>query len=86
MIRVITVDDHPVVRRWLKQIIAAEQDMQVVGEAENAREALRVIREIACDAVVLDINLPDASCLDVLSQLKSERPTLPVLIMSIHDE
>ena len=43
MIRVITVDDHPVVRRGLKQIIAAEQDMQVVGEAENARDALRVI-------------------------------------------
>jgi len=86
MIRVITVDDHPVVRRGLKQIIAAELDMQVVGEAENAREALRVIREIACDAVVLDITLPDASGLEVLSQLKSERPTLPVLIMSIHDE
>jgi two-component system invasion response regulator UvrY len=86
MIRVITIDDHPVVRRGLKQIVAAEQDMQVVGEAENAREALRVIREIACDAVVLDITLPDASGLDVLSRLKSERPTLPVLIMSIHDE
>ncbi|MCX5839188.1 MAG: response regulator transcription factor [Deltaproteobacteria bacterium] len=86
MIRVIIVDDHPVVRRGLKQIIAAEQDMQVVGEAENAREALRVIRETACDAVVLDINLPDASGLDVLSQLKSEHPTLPVLIMSFHDE
>ena len=86
MIRVITVDDHPVVRRGLKQIIAAEQDMQVVGEAENAREAIRVIRQIPCDAVVLDITLPDASGLDVLSQLKSERPTLPVLIMSIHDE
>ncbi len=86
MIRVITIDDHPVVRRGLKQIIAAEQDMQVVGEAESAREAIRVIREIACDAVVLDITLPDASGLDVLSRLKSERPTLPVLIMSIHDE
>ncbi len=86
MIRVITVDDHPVVRRGLTQIIAAEQDMQVVGEAENAREALRVIRQTACDAVVLDITLPDTSGLDVLSQLKSERPTLPVLIMSIHEE
>ena len=86
MIRVITVDDHPVVRRGLKQIITAEQDMQVVGEAENAREALRVIRQTACDAVVLDITLPDASGLDVLSRLKYERPTLPVLIMSIHDE
>ena len=86
MIKVITVDDHPVVRRGLKQIIAAEQDMQVVGEAENAREAIRVIRQTACDVVVLDITLPDASGLDVLSRLKSERPTLPVLIMSIHDE
>ena len=86
MIRVIIVDDHPVVRRGLKQIIAAEQDMQVVGEGENAREALRVIREVACDAVILDITLPDTSGLDVLSRVKSERPTLPVLIMSIHEE
>jgi two-component system invasion response regulator UvrY len=86
MIRVIIVDDHPVVRRGLKQIVAAEQGMQVVGEAENAREALRVIRETPCDAVVLDITLPDGSGLDVLIQLKSERPTLPVLIMSIHEE
>jgi len=86
MIRVIIVDDHPVVRRGLKQIIAAEQEMQVVGEAENAREALHVIRQTACDAVILDITLPDGSGLDVLSRLKSERPTLPVLIMSIHDE
>ena len=86
MIRVIIVDDHPVVRRGLKQILAAERDMQVVGEAENAQEAIRVIRQTACDAVVLDITLPDGSGLDVLSQLKSERPTLPVLIMSIHDE
>jgi two-component system invasion response regulator UvrY len=86
MIRVIVVDDHPVVRRGLKQIIAAEQDMQVAGEAENAREALCVIRRTACDAVVLDITLPDASGIDVLIQLKHERPTLPVLIMSIHEE
>jgi two-component system invasion response regulator UvrY len=86
MIRVIIVDDHPVVRRGLKQIIAAEQDMQVVGEAENAGGAISVIRETACDAVVLDISLPDGSGLDVLSRLKSERSTLPVLIMSIHEE
>ena len=86
MIRVIIVDDHPIVRRGLKQIIAAEQDMQVVGDAESAREAISVIRHTPCDAVVLDITLPDASGLDVLSRLKSERPTLPVLIMSIHDE
>jgi two-component system invasion response regulator UvrY len=86
MIKVIIVDDHPVVRRGLKQIVTAEQDMQVVGEAENAGEAIRVIRQAACDAVVLDITLPDASGLEVLTQLKRERPTLPVLMMSIHEE
>jgi two-component system, NarL family, invasion response regulator UvrY len=86
MIRVITVDDHPVVRRGLKQMIAAEQDIQVVGEADNALEAIRVIRETACDAVVLDISLPDASGLKVLGQLQSEHPALPVLIMSMHQE
>ncbi|HOO90960.1 MAG TPA: response regulator transcription factor [Syntrophales bacterium] len=86
MIRVITVDDHPVVRSGLKQIIDTEQDMQIVGEAENAREALHTIRQTDCDAVVLDITLPDASGLEVLNQLKHERPALPILIMSIHEE
>ena len=86
MIRVIIVDDHPVVRRGLTQVIAAEQGMQVAGEAENAREALRLIRQTACDAVVLDITLPDASGLDVLNRLKHERPDVPVLIMSMHQE
>jgi two-component system, NarL family, invasion response regulator UvrY len=86
MIRVMIVDDHPVVRRGLKQIIAAERDMQVVGEAENARGALQTIRRTACDVVVLDITLPDVSGLEVLIQLKRERPALTVLIMSIHEE
>jgi two-component system invasion response regulator UvrY len=86
MIGIIIVDDHPIVRRGLKQIIASERDMQVVGEAENALEAIRVIRRAVCDAVVLDITLPDASGLEVLIQLKRERPALPVLIMSIHEE
>lgn len=86
MIRVITVDDHPVVRRGLKQIIEGEPDMQVVGQAENALEAIRVIRQTACDAVVLDITLPGASGIEVLNQLRNERPELPVLIMSVHEE
>jgi two-component system, NarL family, invasion response regulator UvrY len=86
MIRVITVDDHPVVRRGLKQIIEAEPDMQVAGQAENAREAIQVIRRTACDAVILDITLPGASGIEVLNQLRHERPDLPVLIMSVHAE
>jgi two-component system invasion response regulator UvrY len=86
MIRVIVVDDHPVVRRGLKQIIDAEADMRVVAEAENAREAISVIRKTGCDAVVLDITLPGGSGIEVLQQLETERPNLPVLILSVHEE
>lgn len=86
MIKIIIVDDHPIVRQGLKQIIEGEQDMCLVGQAENAREALQVIRQTPCDIVVLDITLPGASGIDVLNQLKRDRPNLPVLIMSVHEE
>ena len=56
MIRVIIVDDHPVVRRGLKQIITAEEDMEIVGEAENARDAISLLRRTACEwAGIIDV-------------------------------
>ncbi|HUN54997.1 MAG TPA: response regulator transcription factor [Smithella sp.] len=86
MIRVIIIDDHPVVRRGLKQIIEEEQDMRVVNQAGNAHDAIFVISQTACDAVILDITLPGISGIEVLNQLRQERPDLPVLIMSMHEE
>jgi two-component system invasion response regulator UvrY len=86
MIKVIIVDDHPVVRRGLKQIIEDEPDMQVVGEATNAGECFSLVRRMECSLVLLDITLPDRSGFDVLIQLKYERPGLPVLILSAHSE
>lgn len=86
MIRVIIVDNHPVVRQGIRQIFASEKDIQIVGEVGSAKEAIRVIRQTECDVVILDISLPDGSGLDVLKWLKFERTELPVLIMSIHDE
>lgn len=86
MIRVIIVDDHPVVRQGLKQIIEGEPDMQVVNQAGNARDAVTVIRQTPCEAVILDITMPDGSGLDVLSKIRYEQPDLPVLIMSMHEE
>jgi two-component system invasion response regulator UvrY len=86
MIRVIIVDDHPVVRRGLKQIIGAEPNMRVVGEAQFAREAIQLIRRTACDAVILDFALPDANGLTVLNELKSDHRRPPVLIMSMYEE
>jgi two-component system invasion response regulator UvrY len=86
MIRVIIVDDHPVVRRGLKQIIEDEPDMQVTGEATTAGECFSLVRRMECSLVLLDITLPDRSGFDVLKQLKYEHPGLPVLILSIHPE
>jgi two-component system, NarL family, invasion response regulator UvrY len=86
MIKVIVVDDHPVVRRGLKQIIEDEPDMEVAGEAKNAGECFSLVRRTDCTLVLLDITLPDGNGFDVLKQLKYEHPGLPVLILSIHPE
>ena len=86
MIKVIIVDDHPVVRRGLKQIIEDEPDMKVAGEAKNAGECFSLVRKTDCTLVLLDITLPDKSGFDVLKQLQYELPRLPVLILSVHSE
>jgi len=86
MIRIITVDDHAVVRRGLKQIIEEEPDMRVVDEAGNGHDAISIIRRTACDMVILDITMPGMSGIEVLNHLRHEHPNLPVLIMSMHEE
>jgi two-component system, NarL family, invasion response regulator UvrY len=74
------------VRRGLKQIIEDEPDMSVAGEAKDAGECFSLVRKTDCTLVLLDIVLPDRSGLDVLKQLHYEHPSLPVLILSIHQE
>ena len=86
MIKVIIVDDHPVVRHGLKQIIEDEQDMEVAGEARNAGECFSLVRKTECTLVLLDITLPDSNGFDVLKQLQYEIPRLPVLILSVYSE
>lgn len=86
MIKILIADDHPIVRRGLKQIMIKKPGMVVEGEAQNARELLALVRKQDWDVVILDINLPDTSGLDVLIQLKKEFPRLPVLILSVHPE
>ena len=86
MIKILIADDHPIVRSGLKQMMIKEPGLVVEGEAENARELLALVRKRAWDIVILDINLPDRSGMDVLVQLKKEFPKLPVLILSVHPE
>lgn len=86
MIQVLIADDHPVVRRGLKQILAEEPDITVVGEASDAQELLEQTRKQHCDVVVLDITMPGRGGLDALKELRDQRPKLPVLVLSIHPE
>ncbi len=86
MLRILVADDHPIVRRGLRQIIAETSDMVVADEASDGWEVLSKVRATQYDVVLLDISMPGMHGLDIIRQLKDERPTLPVLILSIHPE
>lgn len=86
MIKILIADDHAVVREGLKQIISETSDMRVTDEANNGQEVLNKVSEQHYDVVLLDITLPGRSGLDVLKQLKSKMPKLPVLMLSVHPE
>jgi len=86
MLNIIIVDDHPIVRQGLKQILSEEPDMAVLGEAQNSQEVFELIRKQDWDIVVLDITMPGRGGLDVLKEVKHERPKLPVLMLSVHPE
>jgi two-component system, NarL family, invasion response regulator UvrY len=86
MLRILIADDHPIVRKGLKQILSDESDIAAVGEAQNSREVLELVTQQHWDAVVLDITMPGRSGLEILSELKRVNPKLPVLILSIYPE
>jgi two-component system, NarL family, invasion response regulator UvrY len=84
MTRILLVDDHPVVRQGIKQVLAGAFHPALVGEAANAEEGLTEVRSTDWDVMVLDLTLPGLSGLDLLKDLRRERPTLPVLVLSMH--
>jgi len=86
MIKVFLADDHVVVRKGLVHIVGETPDLDVVGEAGNGDEVLEKVRACRPDVVILDLNMPGKSGLDLLKQIKYERPELPVLILSMHPE
>jgi len=86
MIRALITDDHAVVRRGLKELLTDSHKVEVLGEASTAGEALDRVRRGEWDVVILDINLPDRNGLDLLRDLKREKPDLPVLILSVCSE
>jgi len=84
--RVLIADDHPVVRHGLKQILASESNLSVVGEAKNGNEALEMARQLDWDVAVVDYSMPGMSGLELLKEFKREHPNRPVLILSMYPE
>ncbi len=84
--RIILVEDHPIVRQGLAQLINHQPGLTVVGEAESAAKALELVRALKPDLVCLDVSLPKTNGLELIKQLKSEKPQLAMLVISMHDE
>lgn len=86
MIKVFIVDDHEIIREGLKKILKEESDLIVVGEAQNGDEVLQNIKNIDADIMLLDMNMPGRSGLDLLGDIKGLKPEMHILVLSIHPE
>jgi len=86
MIRVILCDDHALIRRGIRDTLSDATDIEVVGEAGDYAELRALLRTARCDVLVLDINMPGRSGLDVLAVLKDEGATMKVLVVSMYPE
>jgi DNA-binding NarL/FixJ family response regulator len=85
-IRIFLVDDHPLVREWLTNLIHQQPDLTVCGETESAPTALLAVATAKPDLVIADINLKNSSGIELIKDLKELHPDVPVLVLSMHDE
>ena len=86
MIRLIIADDHAIVRSGLKQIFAMAPDLTVVAEAAHGAEVLDVLRTGEADLLLLDMNMPGISGPDLIARVRAQKPRLPILVLSMHNE
>ena len=86
MISVMIADDHAIVRQGLKQILSETDDIKVTGEAETGFQAIKIARQQDFNVMLLDISLPDRNGIEILKQIKKDRPSLAVLMLSMHNE
>lgn len=83
-IRVLIADDHGIVREGLRSLIGRQPDMEIVGEAEDGRKALELVRELEPDIVVMDISMPNLNGVDATRQIIREHPKVKVIALSMH--
>lgn len=85
MIRLLMAEDHALLRSGLKKILAANPAITVVGEAVHGGEVLELVRTLELDLVLLDLNMPGLSGPDLISRLRAMKPTLPILVLTMHN-
>ena len=83
---ILIVDDHPIVRQGLSELINHESDLVVCGQAEDSHEAIKAVRELNPDMAIIDISLKETSGLELIKDIHAQYPNLPVLALSMHDE
>ena len=86
MIRVLLADDHSIVRAGLRRIVEESEDMEVIAEAADGREAIQQVHKTLPDVAIIDISMPGIDGLEVVSQLRSFYPKLPIIILTMHEE
>jgi DNA-binding NarL/FixJ family response regulator len=84
--RILIVDDHPLFRKGLEQLLHSDGPFAVCGEAGNASEAMDVIRKLKPDLAIVDLSLPGANGIELIKNIRAEFPKLPILVLSMHDE
>jgi DNA-binding NarL/FixJ family response regulator len=86
MIRILVAEDHMIVREGLKQLLSNEADFAVVGEARDGHEVLKLVRELDFDVLLLDMSMPGKSGIELIKQVKGDKPRLRLLVLSMHQE
>ncbi len=86
LIRILLADDHAVLRAGLRALLSAHADLEVVGEASDGAEAIRLTQALCPDVVVMDIGMPGVSGIDATARIKRDLPSVKVLILSMHDD
>jgi len=86
MTRIVVADDHTIVREGLKQILAGAEDFEIVGEARDGHEVMARVRELSFDLLLLDMSMPGKSGIELIKQVRAEKPKLKILVLSMHEE
>jgi DNA-binding NarL/FixJ family response regulator len=84
--RILIVDDHPLVREWLTNLINQQSELEVCGEAASAAEAMQAVAVSSPEVAIIDISLRDSSGIELIKDLKKSYPNVIVLVLSMHDE